>query len=784
MSLTAAVIPVLRLKLMGETMKKLTTYTAVLASVIYLVGCGGGSSSSTSASTDSKTNFYIANQTGKEFAKVEVYYDGAQSQEQKTLLCGASSECVLGLDANNAANNFTLKFFNDASNLVAAYNYIKSIDDDNYLLVNDATLGLYIYKEVKSKYDWTDDVLTRRVSWFFGQVSSPDKINDDNEELGIYYLQQTADNKLSHDQFLASLNKSLENHDVYGGGSQLLVKSAAAPKLSLKSVGPINCPAATEKFGGFIQKIANVIPYPPVQKALSGAVSAIDSGCGTRVGNTIGNVRKDLADIKAKLDEVKKELLAVGLEISQWREMALWNDANAAYNELLNQSAELHTLNNVYRNFLITNNSQNLVEYFKTHELTKDSINSNASLKKIFDGLSQANVSLTILEGTKSLQTISASLRGICSNADNTTGDILSMRDKCNIFAAEVISQHLSEWSATVAMVRDIAQTLAVNKKQGIIANPFGTAVWYSSNESENTVFTLMGNRLTDALNKVSSDMDGALVGSFEGLDTNLQARLIDSNCAVSAINTGGKLPAILAWEGRRGTTKFVITECRSPDDNRPVVGRYDYEGFDNTAGIANAFGAIVDKKIFSDNYYPPAGYFGIELNASLVPFYLRVSGGTLIQNNLPLSMQKKQTLIRNDDNQSLNWPKVAYIDLYVEPGLYKTQFNGTSPGYGTLMGSQYTEKHQTFIDVWMSVVHDYQLPCIQCMTNPPHKVDKKLGCLHRGCTATNQAGLNGEIRFNRYQFDPKNPIKNTLISVKGDDKNNTISLEIKNVAP
>lgn len=762
---------------MGETMKKLTTYTAVIASIIYLAGCGGGSSSSTSASTDSKTNFYIANQTGKEFAKVEVYYDGAPSQEQKTLLCGAASECVLALDANAGASNFTLKFFNEASNLVAAYSYIKNIDDDNYLVVNNATLGLYIFKEVKSKYDWTGDVLSRRVSWFFGKVDSPDKINDDNEELGIYYLQQTADNKLSYDQFLASLNKSLDNYEVYGGDSQLLVKSVAAPKLALSSVASSNCPATTEKFGGFIQKVAKVIPYAPVQKALDGAVSAIDSGCGTRLGNTIGNVRKDLVDIKAKIEKVQEELSFLGLEISQWRMQSQWVSANNAYNELLVEFATLETSNNTYRDFLITNNTPNLVAYFKTHELTKNSIESNATLDEIFKSLTKVNRSLTILEKTTSLQTLSASLRGICANADNIIGDILDTRDKCNIFAAEVIAEYMSALNASTAMVRDIAQTLGPIKNPGeIVVNPFGKETWYSSNESEDTVFKAMGQRLTSALNKVSSEMDGVFIGSFEGLDANLQAKLVETNCALSAANTGGKLPAILAWEGRRGTTKFIITECRTPDGNLPVVGRYDYEGFDNTAGIANAFGAIVDKKIFSDDYHPP-GYFGIELNANRVPNYLRVSGGSFVQNNRPLSSQKNQSLIRNDSNQTLNWPKVDYIDLYVEPGLYKTEFNGESPGYGTLMGSQYTEKHQTFIDVWMSVVHDYQIICTYCV--PPHIVDRKLGCLHKGCTSVNQSGLNGEIGFTHYLSK-----QITKIKVIGDDKTKTISMEIKNVAP
>lgn len=741
-----------------------------VATTFVLIGCGGGSSSSTT--TASPTKLLIDNQTTSDFARVEFDNTLGVITASQSFVCQSKLECVLGVDSDFTIKASTLLFYDKNSRLVAAYTFDPTVDDDNLIQISPATLGLYLFDQIKSKYDWPADVLNMRISQLFSKTESPDGLADEFEEMGLYYDGQTRDGGLGLNAFLESINQKLDNSEILDAAAigapvnDLHVKSVAMSSNPATASGVINCPEKTATFAGVLQKLAGLIPYAPVQKALSGAVSAIDSGCGTRVANTIGNVRKDLAELKAKLDLMDKELKAVGLEMSSWRQTSQWQSANSAYDDMLNHLVDIKSLNNIYANYLFAKNVTSLTEHLKVAGLSKTVLKNDSILAEIFssDTLKKLNSSLAWLESTKGLTTIKSALVEVCTNQNNMTTEVVSTRNRCNVYASETVAEYVSAWNTTTAMIRDIAQALdtanATGSEKVEVANPFDQTQWYSANASDNTVFKAAGVRLTDALDKLSVEMNGAFIDTFNGLNSDLQSKLVARNCVSNSLNTGGKLPGIVEWYAYRSSTKYLITSCNSTGYGNNLLSRYDYETFNGD--VSNVLGAIVNKSVFTQKQGASKGFtlgFSSYSQKDALETLLVVSGGKVGANNRPYYVTNTAPDFLVDDTGWKFNNGANFTDYSIDSINFSTKMPiNTWYDPSNFMGIKLIKNHQSYVNVWMHfLVYD-----ARGGEFPDFRFYRTAVCLHGGCKPV-QGDSTGELRFD------------TGVTIKGSEKQKSV---------
>lgn len=740
-------------------LERTSKFIAIALFTALMVGCGSGNNSSSSTNTNSTK--MIQNLSVSDIMFVRALNPETNATVEQSFFCPNGQYCAIGEQIDPSLQT-RLTFFDDKNNLVTAYVFDKEIDKDNVFTVDNRTLGFFLFDQLKTKYLWSGVLLDNRLSTFFYYIESPDNLPDQFEELGIYFLQENAKSSSTLNEFLASLNTRLEANETNVLNPPVSVMLAQPNAMLAKSEAPTACPPETASFSKFLNTIASVIPVKAVQGAVSGVVGFLDKGCGLTVANTIGNVRKDIQELKRKLEDIDKELKGVSFSLSNFRSDDAFKTASNSFDRILTETTSLQTDLNIYNNLLVSNNAESLTALYKATGLTDEMLNTSntGSIGVLIANLSDTNKSLAWLSSAEVLGTIKNALDVACQNHASIPGDVIAQRMRCNVLATKTINEYTLTFINTAAMVKDLSVLIGnaqsnpnASAKIKAIANPFANSpVWYSSDASvKNTVFNLMSTNLGDAISKVSTTFASGLYDPYTGLHKELINYVSAADCKFNQI--GQRSTAnIKEWYAYPSKPMYIVTGCPTYAGSTELVSNY-YYGTSPTR-LVNVFGVLVESSKLDSKFKPANGSFVTDQSDDVTSSQC-ASFTFLDSANQSITLNKPTKLFGGipyavGPFRDFTWPWVRPLTgesytFYIDKPTSTTNSYDSylcwnpqdqSESWNTFMGHQYVIDKVTYGEVWLSM-SQVDNRTVGPYSRTPYFIVRKYACVTGGCSAS-----------------------------------------------
>ena len=753
-----------RQKMHAPLIERTSKFIAFALFSALLVGCGSGNNTSSSSNTNSSTT--IQNLSGSDIKYVRASNPETNSSVEQSFNCLQDQYCLLGQQIDPSLQT-RLSFFDEKNRLVTAYVFDKEIDKDNVFTVDNRTLGFFLFDALKTKYLWTGVLLDNRLSTFFYYTESPDKLPDEYEELGSYFLQEGSKKASTLDEFLATLNPRLEANEINQINPPANAMLTQSKGMRAQAVGSITCPPEAATFSKFINTIASVIPVQAVKSAVGGVVGVLDKGCGLTVANTIGNVRKDIQELKRKLEDIDKELKGVSFSLSNFRSDDAFKSASNGYDRILTETTSLQTDLNIYNNLLISNNAESLTALYKSSGLTDDMLNTSntGSIGVLIANLSDTNKSLSWLSSAEVLGTIQNALDVACKSHESIPGDVIAQRMRCNVLATKTINEYTVTYINAAAMVKDLSVLIGnaqsnpnASAKVKAIANPFANSpVWYSADTAvKNTVFNLMSSNLADAISKVSTTFSSGLYDPYNGLTTGLMDKVFEADCRNYQV--GKRSTAnIKEWYAFPTKPKYIVSGCPTYSGSTEMVSNY-YYGATSTR-LINVFGVLVEANKLDSNFNPSNGTFVTDFSAEVTGSqcatfnFVDTENRTLTMNQPTKLLAGIPYAIVPSINYSWPWvrpytgeTRTFYIDKPASisntgqpSGPYESFLcwnpQNNTESWNTFMGTRYLLDKVTYGAVWLSMSQVDDRTVSQ-YSPKPYFIKRRFACVTGGCSA------------------------------------------------
>ncbi len=591
------------------TMKPLLAIS-FLSILIALTGCGGSSSSSYDA--NSQTNVAFANSSKFNYAQVSIVNSaGNEILSIDDINCpSGSTSCYVNLNmALNAGDSLLFKNANGV--MVSAITAAESSSGYTALSPSAMSTGFYLVNRLssellaESEIDW--DEFNQRTLTFFSNYDSPDGSADPYEEVGDYYASQITKAAASERAFLDTFKARLLEWDVAQSSELPGTQTAAAkfftkfkPLFANNSFTLIShahaqeapCNQVLTKFLSFAGAVGKVIPV--VGEGIAGAGKLGESYC-----------KRPSADTKlivSQLNQLQNSVDQVSRTIASLSKFTFDAAVNTKTTEFQLLAADAKEFNKAYSEFLINNKSTSLEQFFVNAGgwqagLTKGDV----ALRKILNWpytASGTGLYTRIIQSTtlSNFETYRAALSSRCSQLNVSSSDnFIITRQRCNNAILANSGMLVAAQSISLPIFKDIYATL--NKYQAEARNtylyPSDFASYASAYSDANAKFTAQQVAMIDAYaattGTASSTEDGrGFFDAFAGLNTTLVGSLAGRQCNQSEEPGRRNSPAIVGWfapdSTADGKNNFIETTCKIPSMSQRISARYYYNN--NNDGV------------------------------------------------------------------------------------------------------------------------------------------------------------------------------------------------------
>lgn len=589
-------------------MKQFIRYGALLATTVYLVGCGGGSgSNNTQPESNAKTIVKIGNETPFNFASAivqsstgTVYYEGAFN-------CAKSdTNCYLNLmqDINESV---TILFKDSNGRVVEAVIVADAPGTYISLYPNGFSTGFYLVtrlaEELKASNDLSWLAVNDRVQTFFTNYDSPDGTLDPYEEVGDYYTSQLIKGVASESAFIAAFKQRLLNWDI-AEASELPVPGAQFANLydrilaffRARDTGLINyavaqeagCGAGLSTFLNFAENLASIIPV--VGDAVSGAAAIGNSYCdGTDA--KLDQIMSQLNNLQDSVNNVDRNVGAIASFLSDAA-------ANAKTTELQKLATDVKNLSAQYKRFLMSKGAKTLQEYF-THKGGWDAAikDGGSALDNLLGAAYKDRNSSNLfpkISHTTDLAEFDTYLNALnlrCKTPPTTSNDnFVLTRQQCNNIIQANSGRLVAAQGMLLPIVKDVYSVLNTYKAQAELTYLLPSEIHdYASAYTD--IRTAFNQQQTNMVNSYKSRI-GSLgyFNAFEGLNAELLDHLAGRQCEQSGRDRV-KGPAIVGWYqlSSNKTDQYIETNCKMGTASQRIKARYYYAAQNGSGSNVNA---------------------------------------------------------------------------------------------------------------------------------------------------------------------------------------------------
>jgi hypothetical protein len=611
---------------------------SLLSILLALTGCGGSSSSSYNAT--SQTNVALANTSKFDYAQVSIVNSEGNETffvDNINCLSGATS-CYVNLDtAINAGD--TLLFKNASGVMVAAITAAESSSGYTALSPSAMSTGFYLVSRLsselstESEIDW--DEFNQRTLTFFSSYDSPDGSADPYEEVGDYYASRITKAAASERAFLDAFKIRLLNWDVAASNELPGYQTAAAKFFSkLKPLYANNsftlisqahaqeapCSPVLSKFLSIAGAVGKVVPV--VGEAISGAGKLGESYC--------KGPSADTKLIVSQLNDLKNSVRVVSRTIAILSKFIFEEAVNTKTTEFQKLAEDAENFDKAYNEFLGNNKVASLEQFFEKEGswqagLTKGDVALRTILNWPYTA-SGAGLYTRITQSTTlaNFDSYLAALSSRCSQLTVSSDDnFLITRQRCNNAILANSGMLVAAQSISLPIFKDIYATLY--KYQAQAANTYLLPSDFTSYASAyNDAVASFKAQQVDMISNyarttgttASSDGGRGFFDAFAGLNTTLMSNLVARQCNQSdepgASGERRSFPAIVGWYApgsTDGNQSFIETKCKVPTLNERIYARYFYN--DQGAGatpsnVGNVLGVPI-AAIYLENDRPLA---------------------------------------------------------------------------------------------------------------------------------------------------------------------------------
>jgi hypothetical protein len=600
---------------MGETMKKLTTYTAVIASVIYLAGCGGGGSNSSQPAADAKTVIKVGNQSAFDFASVSIQnQNGATLYDSQFKCVSQDTNCYINL--NQDYNESVTLLFKDASGKLVRAVVVANSPNTYISLYPDATsTGFYLVnrlnKDVVANNGISWEQLNLRIATFFTNYDSPDGTVDNFEEVGLYYSSQLAKGVASEDVFLTAFKQRLLNWDVAQNNELPVAKADLAslyqrftaflksdenPLIPPAYAQETTCGSGLQGFLTITENLASIIPI--VGDGIAGVAGIGSSYC--------DGTDAKLDQIMNQLNQLQDSVNAVDRNLSQLTRFLTDQAANQKTVDFQKLADEAKNLNAQYKRFMLDNNVKTLEEFFVKKGGWEQAISSGgtalqAILRAPYKDSAAGGIYTKTLNTTQyaDFNTYLEALKNRCGTLPTSSDEnFIVTRQQCNNIILSNSGMLVAAQGLTLPIYKDVYATLNAYKEQAknsyLLPNgltSFATA--YA--EVKESFAKQQSDMVRDYKAKIGTT---GYFNAFEGLNSSLISSLVNRECMQSGRDRGDG-PAIVGWfaPSTIGKENYIETVCKVGSNSQRIKARYYYNdqgSVVNANDVANVLGVPV----------------------------------------------------------------------------------------------------------------------------------------------------------------------------------------------
>lgn len=603
-------------------MKKLTTYTAVIASVIYLAGCGGGGSNSSQPAADAKTVIKVGNQSAFDFASVSIQnQNGATLYESQFKCVSQDTNCYINL--NQDYNESVTLLFKDASGKLVRAVVVANSPNTYISLYPDATsTGFYLVnrlnKDVVANNGISWEQLNLRIATFFTNYDSPDGTVDNFEEVGLYYSSQLAKGVASEAAFLDEFKKRLLNWDVAQNNELPVAKANLAslyqrftaflksdenPLIPPAYAQETTCGSGLQGFLTITENLASIIPI--VGDGIAGVAGIGSSYC--------DGTDAKLDQIMNQLNQLQDSVNVVDRNLSQLTRFLTDQAANQKTVDFQKLADEAKNLNAQYKRFLLDNNVKTLEEFFVKKGGWEQAISSGgtalqAILRAPYKDSASGGIYTKTLGTTQyaDFNTYLEALKNRCGSLPTSSDEnFIITRQQCNNIILSNSGMLVAAQGLTLPIYKDVYATLNAYREQAknsyLLPNgltSFATA--YA--EVKESFAKQQTDMVRDYKAKIGTT---GYFNAFEGLNSNLISSLVNRECMQSGKDRGDG-PAIVGWYAPSTLEKdnYIETQCKIGTSSERIKARYYYnqQGNVDKNDVANVLGVPVA------NYYVRTG--------------------------------------------------------------------------------------------------------------------------------------------------------------------------------
>jgi hypothetical protein len=635
-------------------MKKLMTYSAVLASTAFLVGCGGGSSSNTPPA-GTKATVNIINKSESTYSRAILLDQNGAVVAQQDINCQpATANCEIYLTKSLDEQPLLLVIQDSEGHLIRAFKATGVQLTESLIDPSNNSTGFYLTQQLQrgslSKVNVPSSEVFVRLKQFFQNYQSPDGFPEYNEEVGEYYAKQRSANPtLTETQFLEDLAKRLAKWDI--ASPDELPQSGNVKQANLHPLKMV-ANALSDLIHGRYELVKPAYAQTVQSGCSDGLSTFLKLGGGSAqaipiAGGLVSELfniatascsteDEVLALISSKLDTLQQSVDGVGATLAQVKSLveAKWiNDQTQKFRSNRDMVAKAIKK---YNDFLANNkingtSANNLEQWFSSKggykAATSDPV-VKASVLEVLTSMNTVMDEMTKLTSDANLDTYYQALNSQCGNISTnsfTPGmNFVARRQACNNVLFTNTALLMGSEAMVLPMAKDIYSVLdTYSKSEGsVVYNdvkfPFISSDLTSKDKSlEITsyngafekikrIFRAQQDEFLSDLKRGVGHKDGYFK-AYAGLPEPMLTR-IGKVCG-SKVNGQSTLdPAIVGWYSPSGieSERYVVTNCYLIDGNAannntmsPVNAKYYYATGKtkyNYENLVNVMGVLADK--------------------------------------------------------------------------------------------------------------------------------------------------------------------------------------------
>ena len=594
---------------------------SIFSILIALTGCGGSSSSSYNA--NSQTNVAFANSSKFNYDQVSIINSaGKEILFIDNINCpSGSTSCFINLNmALNAGD--TLLFKNASGVMVSAITAAKSSSGYRALSPSAMSTGFYLINRLSSELlsesgiAWIE--FNQRTLTFFTNYDSPDGTIDLYEEVGDYYFTRITKAAASERAFLDAFKLRLLNWDVANNNE--------LPNQASFTAGLYN------RFWAFLNKNSFSIVSPAHAQANTCAPGLkVFLSIADNVGSVIPVVGDGIAaltglasdycdDTDAKLDKISNQLNnlqnsvnSIASKIGELSAFFANQEANNKTTEFQRTAQDAEVLVNNYQGFLRDNGVRSLQEFFVKQGgwdagLTKGGDRLKYILRQPFKDEKSLYISIAETTGFANFNSYLRALKLRCDQLNTSSKDnFIITRQQCNNIILSNSGMLVAAQGLALPIFKDIFTTLATYPQAtNAYVLPNGLTSFAAAYKETQAAFST---QQVNMIGDYKSNIGGiGFFNTFAGLDTTLTSNLAKRECNQSNEPMRKNSPAIVGWYAPTTNDKqnYIETNCKVGSLNQKVKARY-YTGDQGSGVDANDVANVLGVPVAAYYVNPPA---------------------------------------------------------------------------------------------------------------------------------------------------------------------------------